>query len=354
VKDRDLSDEIKGRVEHALVTGTPLQILGGGTKSFYGREARGESLSLFGHRGVLDYRPTELVITARAGTPLREIEAALSERGQMLGFEPPHFGRHATLGGAVAAGLSGSRRPFAGAVRDFVLGVTLVNGRGEILRFGGTVMKNVAGFDVSRLMAGSLGTLGVLLDLSLKVLPKPIVECTLVFDLAMNDALIAVNQWCGQCLPISGACYGEGRLCVRLSGEESALRRSAALMGGEVLEAGPQFWLDLREQRLGYFSGAENLWRLSLPPAHPMPDLPGVWLIDWAGGLRWLKSDAQAETIFAMAAKAGGHACRFRGAPQDGSVFQPLPVALGALQRRVKQAFDPVGIFNPGRLYADW
>ncbi len=350
----DLSEQLREQVLQAAVHGTPLVIHGGGSKSFYGCATEGAALDMLGHSGILAYEPTELVFTARAGTALAEVEAALGAQGQMLAFEPPHFGPNATLGGMVACGLSGPRRPYAGSVRDSVLGVKMINGKGEILRFGGQVMKNVAGFDLSRLMVGALGTLGVLLEVSLKVLPKPTAEETLGFEMTAAEGLAAMIRWSGQAWPLSAACHVDGCVYVRLSGAEAAVRASANRLGGERLADGAPFWAALREQTLGFFQDDRPLWRVCLPPASPSLPLPGSSLIDWGGGLRWLKSDAEADAVFAEARLASGHASRFRSAKLSGPCFQPLPEPLKALHIRLKKSFDPKCIFNPGRLYREW
>ncbi|MFZ5619412.1 MAG: glycolate oxidase subunit GlcE [Pseudomonadota bacterium] len=343
---------IRDRIRAAAAQSTPLVVRGGGSKDFLGRHTEGEVLDASALRGIVRYEPTELVITARAGTPLAEVEAALAERGQMLGFEPPHFGPAATLGGTIACGLSGPARPFRGAARDFVLGVKIVNGGGEILRFGGEVMKNVAGYDVSRLMCGAYGTLGALLEISLKVLPRPAAEAFLVLDLDDEDARGRMTGWQREPLPLAGLCYDGDRLHVRLSGAEQAVAAARRRVGGESDPAGADFWNRLREQRGGFFAGNGELWRLSVPPTTGALPLDGKQLVDWGGALRWVKTTAPADTLFAAAAAAGGHAMRFRGA-QDGAVFQPLPAPLLALHRRLRQAFDPHGILNRGRLYPD-
>lgn len=350
----DQTDALRDAVVQAAAAGTPLSIVGGGSKNFYGRTASGQPLALAGHRGIVRYEPTELFVTARAGTPLREIEATLAERGQMLGFEPPHFGASATLGGAIACGLSGPRRPYAGAARDFVLGVRLLNGNGEVLRFGGEVMKNVAGYDVSRLMVGALGTLGVLLDLSLKVLPRPALELTLVQTCSSTRALTLCAQWSGQPHPVSATAWVDGALYVRLSGAASAVRTAAGQVGGEPVADGAAFWLALREQTHPFFAGAAPLWRIAVPPATPPLDVPDEGLWEWGGAQRWLRGDISAATIRAAAAAAGGHATLFRGGDRRGEVFHPLSPKLLELHRRLKQSFDPHGLFNPGRLYPDF
>ncbi len=350
----DLTPLLQGEVKGAFERGTPLVTRGGGTKGFLGPEVEGVPLELAGHSGIVDYQPRELVVTARAGTPLRELEATLAEAGQMLPFEPPRYGEGATLGGTLAAGLSGPRRPWAGAARDFTLGVRLINGRGEVLRFGGTVMKNVAGYDVSRLVVGSFGTLGVILEASLKVLPRPEADLTLVQgcdDAA--EAIERVNRWAGQPLPLTATCHHQGRLHLRLEGTPTAVEAARCRLGGEPLVGGERFWEALREQRLPFFSEGEGrLWRLSLPSTAPLPRLEGVWLVEWGGALRWLRTTAPAERVQAAAAATGGHATLWRGEAVEGvAPFQPLPRPLLNLHRLVARAFDPSGILNPGKLF---
>ena len=344
-------ETLQAMVIDAIASGTKFRIIGNDTKAFYGREVEGELLQVGHYQGVLSYEPTELVITARAGTPLTEIEALLAEHGQMLAFEPPQFGDTATIGGVVASGLSGPRRPYSGAVRDFVLGVTLINGRGEVLRFGGQVMKNVAGYDISRLMAGSLGTLGILLEISIKVLPRPAREITVVSAMHIEHALDRMNAWAGQPWPLSAACFHAGKLYVRLSGSGQGVAAAGQYFHGSIIDDGDRFWGDLSEQRLPFFADERPLWRLSVPPAtDPLP-LDGDWLVDWGGAQRWFKSDQEGDVIRAAAGHVGGHATLFRGGDRRGEVFHPLAPGLAALTRRIKQAFDPHGLFNPGRLY---
>ncbi|NMG45256.1 glycolate oxidase subunit GlcE [Aromatoleum toluvorans] len=352
----DLTEQWRERVRAAAASGTALQVRGGGTKAFYGREPVGEVFDTRGHAGVVSYEPTELVVTARAGTPLAELEALVAERGQMLAFEPPHFGAGATVGGCVAAGLSGPRRATAGALRDFVLGVRILDGRGEALSFGGQVMKNVAGYDLSRAIAGSLGTLGLILDVSLKVLPRPVAETTLRFAIDEKEAIDRVNDWGGQPLPISASAWCDGALHLRLSGAEAAVRAAERRLGGDLVEAvgASAFWAGVREQTDAYFAdlgAGEVLWRLSLPSSAAPVKLPGTQFIEWGGALRWLRSDAPAATIRERVAALGGHATAFRGFDRSSDVFHPLAAPVMAIQRRLKQAFDPAGIFNPGRFY---
>jgi glycolate oxidase FAD binding subunit len=367
-------------IREAAAQKRPLCIRGGGTKDFYGGAIRGDKLNTGDCRGIVSYEPTELVITARGGTPLAEVEAALREKGQMLPFEPPHFGeipspppplpsgegnivpperkgRMATLGGCVAAGLSGPRRPYAGAVRDFVLGVRILDGKGEDLRFGGQVMKNVAGYDVSRLMAGSLGTLGLLLEVSLKVLPRPAVEATLHLKCREAEAIARMNEWAGRPLPITATTWSGGDLGVRLSGSHPGVAAAVTKLGGTLLDAlqAERFWTAIREHTDPFFAAGGTLWRLSVKPTTPPLGLPGAQLIEWGGALRWLRTDKDADpkAIRDAAARAGGHATMFRSGDRTDGVFQPLAPALMKLHRNLKRAFDPAGIFNPGRLYPD-
>jgi glycolate oxidase FAD binding subunit len=342
------------QVREAAASGTALAIQGGNSKTFYGRAVNGTPLSVTQYSGIIDYTPSELVISARAGTTLSELEDTLAAEGQMLAFEPPHFAASATLGGTIACGLSGPRRPYAGAARDFVLGVNCINGRGEQLRLGGQVMKNVAGYDLSRTLTGSLGTLAVLLDVHLKVLPKPQQEITLYQDCSADEAIQRCNRWAGQALPLSGASHDEGQLMIRLSGSAGSVSAAARALGGEQLDESNTFWQQLREQQLPFFTSASTLWRLSVPPASAPLVLDGHWLLDWGGAQRWLASDLPAQDIRLAAAAAGGHATLFRGGDRDSDIFHPLPPALLALHQRIKQTFDPAGILNPGRLYREF
>ncbi|MFL6674260.1 MAG: glycolate oxidase subunit GlcE [Massilia sp.] len=331
-----------------------LRIRGGGTKDWYGQRLEGEILDTRAYSGIVDYEPTELVITVRCGTPLAEIEAVLAERNQMLAFEPPHFGEGATLGGAIAAGLSGPRRANSGAVRDFVLGARLMDGKGDVLGFGGQVMKNVAGYDVSRLLAGSLGTLGLVLETSVKVLPRAYRETSLRFEIGEIDAIRKLNEWGGQPLPISASCWHDGALTLRLSGARAAVDAAVKSLGGEAMPGCAAFWNGLREQRHAFFAGEEALWRLSVPSTTGAIILRGQQLIEWGGAQRWLRAGsdaAAAQAIRSTVAAAGGHATLFRGGDKSVGVFQPLAPALARINERMKAAFDPSHIFNPGRMY---
>jgi glycolate oxidase FAD binding subunit len=352
----DVLQHLTETIRDASVAGRPLRIRGGGTKDFYGGPPRGEPLDVRACHGIVDYEPTELVITARAGTPLAEVERVMQERGQMLAFEPPHYGAGATLGGCIAAGLSGPRRPYAGAVRDLVLGVRVLDGEGRDLQFGGRVMKNVAGFDVSRLMAGSLGTLGVIVEASLKAVPLPPCERTLRLEMTENAALGAMNGWAAKPLPISATAWFDGRLYARLSGAAPAVDSAQEKIGGERLDDadGRDGWRAVRDHTHPFFAGETPVWRLSVPSTTPPLALPGTTLIEWSGALRWLKSTTSAAAVREAAARVGGHATLFRHGDRASGVFQPLPPALHALHRRVKHALDPAGIFNRGRLYPDF
>jgi glycolate oxidase FAD binding subunit len=347
-------EQFKQQVRAAAAAKRPLRIRGGGTKDWYGQSLKGEILDTRAYSGIIDYEPTELVITARSGTPLAEIEAVLAQQNQMLAFEPPHFGEGATLGGAIASGLSGPRRASSGAVRDFVLGAVLMDGKGELLTFGGQVMKNVAGYDVSRLLAGSLGTLGLMLEHSVKVLPRSVCEATLRFAMTEIEALRRLNEWGGQPLPISASCWHDGLLTVRLSGARAAVDAAVRMLGGEQVADGSRFWAALREQQHPFFAGEGSLWRLSVPSTASAIVLRGEQLIEWGGAQRWLKADSDAASvrnIRSAVTAAGGHATLFRGGDKDVGVFQPLAPAIAKIHARLKTAFDPSHIFNPGRMY---
>ncbi|MDO5653481.1 MAG: glycolate oxidase subunit GlcE [Brachymonas sp.] len=338
------------QVRAALHAHQPLRMEGGNTKSHLGRPVQGEVLRTTAHSGIVHYDPTELVLTARCGTPLREVEAALAERGQMLACEPPHHGDAATVGGMVAAGLSGPRRPWAGAVRDFVLGCRMVTGHGTLVKLGGEVMKNVAGYDVSRLMAGSYGCLGVLTEVSLKVLPLPRQTAHRVLACSAEQALQHFAQWRQMPTPVSAACFTNGQLHVRLQGGTASVQQFAQDLGGQELD--PGFWHVLNENRLPFFADPRPLWRLSVPAHAPLQDLPGEVLIDWAGAQRWLKTNATEDAVRALVGTSGHATCYTAGAAT--SPFQPLAPVLLRYHQQLKQQMDPQGIFNPGRMYASF
>ncbi|HVK93992.1 MAG TPA: glycolate oxidase subunit GlcE [Noviherbaspirillum sp.] len=348
--------QFRDRVASASASKTPLRLRGGGTKDWYGQALRGDILDTRSYAGVVAYDPTELVLTARCGTPLAEVEALLAQHQQMLAFEPPQFGPESTIGGVVASGLSGPRRATVGAVRDFMLGAVLMDGKGEVLHFGGQVMKNVAGYDVSRLLTGSLGMLGLILEVSLKVLPTPFHETTLRFDMNEADAIRQLNEWGGQPLPISASAWRGGVLIVRLSGAEAAVQAALQKMGGEEETQAAPFWDALRNQSNDFFAADEavGLWRLSLPSVAAPLALAGETLVEWGGAQRWLRTEADAVTVRTVAQQAGGHATLFRGGDKRAGVFHPLAPAVANIHRHLKSAFDPSGIFNPGRMYNEF
>jgi glycolate oxidase FAD binding subunit len=358
------------RVQSARAAGAQLQIRGGGSKAFYGEIPQGEVLDTRVLEGTSSYEPTELVVTTRCGTSLASLEAMLAEHGQCLAFEPPHFGdpaldlraRGATVGGMVAAGLSGPSRAAVGSVRDHVLGATLLNGKGEVLTFGGQVMKNVAGYDVSRLLAGSMGTLGVILEVSLKVLPMAPATLTLRMEMDQARALDQLNAWAGRPLPLNASAWWAGNLIVRLRGALAAVQAARTVFGGQVVEpqyASP-FWAGLRDHTDEFFvsahaavQGGASLWRLSVPPTAPVLALSGELLIEWGGAQRWLCSAMNAGTVRDAVAKVGGHATLFAALDKTPGAFAPLQSPLDRIHRELKKAFDPAGLFNHGRLYPD-
>lgn len=358
--------QLQERIRDAAARGARLEIRGQGSKAFYGGAPVGEPLEMAGPNGfsgITSYEPSELVVTAKAGTPIAELEALLAEQGQHLAFEPPRFGSQGTVGGMVAAGLSGPARAAAGSVRDHLLGLTLLNGRAEALSFGGTVMKNVAGYDVSRLMAGALGVLGVILEVSLKVLPRPVASATLRFEMDQAAALRALNQWGGQPLPIQASAWWEGALVLRLAGAEAAVAAATRSLGGEAIpqDLALPFWAGLRDQADEFFQGAERavaggarLWRLSLPQTAPvLAQLHGEQLVEWGGGQRWLTTAQPDALVREAAAGVGGHATLFRSRDKSAGVFAPLSAPLARIHRELKASFDPQGLFNPGRLYPE-
>ena len=351
------------RIHTARAIHGKLCIRGGGTKDFYGGPPRGERLDTYQLKGITQYEPSELVVTVRGGTLLAELEAALAEHGQYLPFEPPRFDKGGTVGGMVAAGLSGPARASVGCVRDHVLGATLLTGRGELLSFGGQVMKNVAGYDVSRLLAGSLGTLGILCEVSLKVMPVMPATASLRFEMSQGDALDTLQAWGAQPLPVNASVWWDDTLVVRLAGAQAAVEAAAQKLGGERLDeriAAP-FWAGLRDQQDEFFVGARRavsggaaLWRVSVPSATPPLDLSGEQLIEWGGAQRWVCTSTPAQQLRETAAKAGGHATLFMGSDKRVGAFAPLSAPLERIHKELKKAFDPEGVFNVGRMYGGW
>jgi glycolate oxidase FAD binding subunit len=353
------------QVSSAHAHRTPLDIRGGGTKLFYGGVPAGEPVDTTGLAGITSYEPTELVVTARAGTLLSDLESALEAHGQCLPFEPPRFAMGGTVGGTVggmvAAGLSGPARASVGSVRDHVLGMTLLNGRAEVLTFGGQVAKNVAGYDVSRLIVGSLGILGIICEVSIKVLPVSVATATLRFDWDETRALRQLCSWGAQPLPINASAWHAGRLHLRLAGARAAVEAACKRLGGERLEPAQAlaWWDRVRDQHEEFFSlseasavRGESMWRLSVSATSGAIALPGEQFIEWNGALRWWKTGAEAALVRDAAARAGGHATLMRGADKSAGVFAPLSEVLMRIHQGLKEAFDPGRIFNPGRLYA--
>jgi glycolate oxidase FAD binding subunit len=365
--DQALSQVVE-RIRAAVADAAPLRIRGGGTKDFHGELLQGEILDTTALAGITSYEPSELVVTVRAGTPLAELEAVLAEKGQCLPFEPPHFETGGTVGGMVAAGLSGPARASVGAVRDYVLGAKLVNGRAELLTFGGQVMKNVAGYDVSRVLAGSLGTLGLIAEVSLKVLPVAPAEATLAFDCSQADALRLLNEWGGRPLPLNASCWlehaGVGTLYLRLRGAMAAVEAACAHLGGDRQDnaTAAAIWQMLRDQQHPWFAaddGSTALWRLSVPQTAPVLAIDGsAPLVEWHGAQRWYKAPPEdAAHIRGIAHAAGGHATLFRmpaSHTTDAAVprFDAMSAPVARIHRALMQEFDPQRIFNRGRLLA--
>jgi glycolate oxidase FAD binding subunit len=339
-----------------------LRIVGGGTKDFYGNVLHGEPLDIKPLAGISNYEPSELVVTVRGGTLLEELEATLAEKGQHLAFEPPRYVARGTVGGMVAAGLAGPARASAGGVRDHVLGATLLNGRGQVLTFGGQVMKNVAGYDVSRALAGSMGTLGVICEVSLKVLPVAVATATVRFECDQPEALKRLNAWGGEPLPISASAWWSGMLVLRLSGARAAVEAAQKQLGGNVIDAplAAAFWRGLRDHGDEFFATAAKaedkgaaLWRFSVPSTAAPIALQGDQLVEWGGAQRWLCTNAGAALVRDAAVKAGGHATLFRGKDKSAGAFHPLAPATLKIHHALRESFDPDRVFNRGRLYAD-
>ncbi len=350
---KDISQLLQAQILDAYENKSALKIQAGNSKQFYGNLITGELLDVSEHQGIVSYEPTELVITVRAGTRLTEIENALAESNQMLAFEPPAFSDKATIGGTIACNLSGPRRAYNGAARDFVLGCNIINGKAEKLSFGGQVMKNVAGYDASRLMCGAMGGLGVIMETSLKVLPKPQTEITLSHQCDINQANKQVHQWLKQSLPVSASCFYNGQLFIRLSGNQSSVLSAKNIIGGDSVKDAENFWLSVKEQTHPFFSTTKPLWRLSLPSNHTPLDLSGDTLYEWSGALRWISSDEPAEKIRHALNAAGGHATVFKNNTSDTTVFHPLETGMLSVHKKLKQSFDPKNILNPGRMYKE-
>ena len=342
------------RIREAYENKKRLFVRGSGSKAFFIKPEEGQVvLDAADYNGIISYEPSELVITVRCGTSLRAVESMLASRGQQFPFEAPGYGPVATVGGMVASGFSGPRRAFSGAVRDALLGVKMINGKGEVLEFGGQVIKNVAGYDVTRLMCGAFGSLGMLLELSLKVVPKPPVECTFRKTVGIDQAYTEMTRLRCALTSITGLAYDDGQLYMRVAGSEATLRHIGQDFGGELLYDADSWWRALREHELQFFTDPRCLWRISLPPAAAALDLPGDSLIDWAGGLRWLYSDAPAEDVHLAVKNAGGHACAFRNAPIGQARYAPLDDITHMLSRRLQDSFDPGRVFAGNQLFAE-
>jgi len=349
----DNSQQIQSQILDAYKNKSALKICGGNSKHFYGQRVDATPVDITAHNGIINYEPTELVVTVRAGTRLSELEATLSKSNQMLPFEPPHFSETATIGGTIACNLSGPIRAYSGAARDFVLGSNIINGKAESLKFGGQVMKNVAGYDASRLMCGAMGTLGVILDVSLKVLPKPETEITLSHQCDINQAVFNMHQWVKQSLPVTATCYDGTHLFIRLSGNNSSVNSARKIIGGETIDNDKTFWLDVKEQTHDFFNTDKPVWRLSLSSTNPPLELQGDTFYEWGAALRWLKTDASADEIRNTMKAAGGHATLFRNNTQNIDTFQSLSSGLLSIHKNLKNAFDPDNILNPGVMYKD-
>jgi len=352
----DQSKALQKQVQNAINTNQALNIQGGNSKSFYGNVNPSNDyqiLDVSQHTGIDDYDPTELAITVRAGTRIRDLEALLAEHQQMLPFEPPCYSEDATIGGAIASGISGPRRAYTGSARDTILGVQIINGEGEIANFGGQVMKNVAGYDISRLMVRSMGTLGVILNVSLRLLPKPQHEITLQFEASQQDALAYFRLLRKQQQIISASAWFEDNVYLRLSGTQQAVQYSTKKLTGSEMSNSEQFWKELKDQKNDFFrQDKKPLWRLSLPAATPViSSLEDNLLIEWGGALRWVHSNSPANIIHSIANKHGGYATLFKGDVPDTPCFPPLEPALFKLHKQLKNKMDPKGIFNPCRLY---
>ena len=374
MQNNDDSAGLLETVKQALDKETPIRIVGGDSKALLGNRSANldvgsvpaMQLNTRAHEGIITYDPTELVVTVRAGTLLAELTAALADQGQMLPFEPPEW-PGATIGGVLACGLSGPRRPFSGSARDYVLGTRIINGQAQDLRFGGEVMKNVAGYDVSRVQIGAWGTLGILLDVSMKVLPLPELEMTLRQHCKHGD-LQAFSKLMRKPLPLSGAMLIDEDRYIRLSGSESAVRAAADELGGDLLEDN-SIWQAVRDHTHPFFREAyeaatqdtQTLWRISVADFAPALGLSGSWLHEWGGGQRWLLSSVSSDEVFRIVAAAGGHAMRYTAASDSTAsstnshqpAFQPLTGGMQKLQSRVRDSFDPLRLFNRGRFHPE-
>jgi glycolate oxidase FAD binding subunit len=347
----DCSNEIVSTIQDAFHEKSKLQLCAGSTKQFYGRSINAKPISLAEHTGIIEYEPSELYLTARSGTLLSEIEDEVAAQNQILPCEPPYYGSTATLGGTIACGLAGPRRVSDGDVRDCILGSEIINGKGEKLRFGGKVMKNVAGYDVSRLMCGALGTLGIIMTVSMRLLPKPEKEQTIALSVDYETALNKLNRWANTPLPITASFYDGNELFVRLSSSESAIDACKKSIGGELTDTKHLLWNNIKEHQHNFFNTQKPLWRISVPPNTQKLNLPGNNVMEWNGALRWYSCEADAETIRTEVERAGGHATLFKGDITD-QIFHPLSKPSMKIHKKLKHVFDPAGILNPEKMFA--
>ncbi len=352
MSDPDYIQTLCASIQQANATQQALQIQGGGSKSFYGNEISANTLDVSNNIGIIAYEPSELFITARNGTLLAEIEATLDANNQVLPFEPPHFSPNATLGGAVASGLSGPRRPFSSSLRDCMLGVHIVNGKGEYLEFGGQVMKNVAGYDASRLMCGAFGTLGVLTQISLKVAPKPQAEITLALSINQSEALNKMNAWTQTQLPISATYFNNDVLHVRIAGLEKSVEKICNQIGGEKISSSEKFWASVKNHQSDFFQAEKSLWRIIAPNNTPPLSINGETCIEWNGGLRWIKSTEDAQHIRNQCQAFKGYVSLFKADSKPNDCLAEINPDLKKLHLNIKSAFDPNRILNPGRMYS--
>lgn len=353
----DQSKVLQEQIQTAFENKTPCRIVGGDSKHFLGNTSQGETVTTKNHSGVISYDASELVMTVRSGTRLAEINQILAENNQSLPFEPPAFSNDATIGGTIACNLSGPARPYTGAARDFVLGTKIINGKGESCQFGGQVMKNVAGYDASRLMTGAYGTLGVILDVSLKVLPVAQTETTIKIAQDVNTAIKTINQLSAKNLPITASCYFDEYLYIRLNSSKQNTQAVSQTIcqqtDGIEIDDSSDFWTNIREQQHEFFNSDKSIARISLPSICNNIDFDGEQLIEWGGALRWLKSDMDINQLRHAVKKLGGHVSAYKNFSDETEFFHELDPALKILHKRLKDSFDPAGILNPSRLYKE-
>ncbi|QDQ42166.1 glycolate oxidase subunit GlcE [Methylacidiphilum kamchatkense] len=347
-----ITNELIEKIRRVINLKEKIKIIGGGTKERLGRKVVGKPINVSENRGIITYDPAELFVTVKSGTPIGSLEEVLKQHGQYLPFEPPHLGEQATVGGVVACGLSGPSRPYKGALKDYLLKVRIINGKGEVLTFGSQVIKNVAGFDLFRLMAGAQGTLGIILDVTFKVLPLPPFSTTVVLEKNATEALRFLSIIAAKYFPLSASCYYNNKLYVRISGYEKSVRRAEKEIGGDILANDHQFWNSVKERTHPFFINSQRLWRLVLPQAAPLLPMEGEWFFDWGGSQRWWKGEEDnREAIFRWARDQGGYAwCH----DKEVTLASPLDTALLRIHRRLKEAFDPFGLLNPGRIYEEF